>query len=196
MRHFVIHDSSFFFQRFGPALGQSYRSRTFSPIGRLIEQVESQMSAFADRYRLTDDEWPMVLACREHAFSRSLWRHYAGELLLHAAADAPSFPLAPDLLEKFLPPSLVARIHRGSRDVVFDGIVYRPGMAGLHDQSDVVRLATELAAIDPGAWTVEAIESSDDPAEELAFARQGFADLRAMIESAHLQDRVIVCEEI
>jgi hypothetical protein len=196
MRHFVVHDSDFFFQRLGPALGQSYRSRSFSPIGRLIEQVESRMSAFADRYCLTDDERPMVLACRERAFSRWLWRHYVGELLLHAAADAPSFVLAPDLLERFLEPSLVAQIHCGSRDVVFDGIVYRPGMAGLHGQSDVVRLGTDLAAIDLGVWTVDAIASADDPAEELAFARQCFADLRAMIESAHLQGQVIVCEEI
>jgi hypothetical protein len=196
MRHFLVHDADFFCQRLCPALGQSYRSRTFRPIGRLIEEIESQISAFADRYRLTEDERPMVLAYRKHAFSRSLWRHYAGELLLHTAADAPSFALAPDLLEQFLEPSLVSQIHRGSRDVDFDGVVYRPEMAGLHGQSDVATLETQLAALDPSAWPVEAVVRSDDPAEELAFARQCFVDLRAMIKSAHLRGQVIVCEEI
>jgi hypothetical protein len=40
------------------------------------------------------------------------------------------------------------------------------------------------------------LDSVDDPAEELAFARQCLAELRVMIETAHSQNRVIICEEI
>jgi hypothetical protein len=196
MRLFHIHDSRFFFERLGPALGQSFRSRSFDPIVPLIAQIDSRLAAFAARYRLTDDERPLVLGCRERSFSRSLWRHYAGELMLYAAAESPVIRTEPELLSQFLPAGLVERIHRGSEDVQLGGIAYRPGMAGLHAESALAALTIELATIDPCVWTADASAGADDSAEELAFGRQCFGELRSMIESAHALGRIIVCEEI
>jgi len=198
MQLFQIHDGDFFFRRLGPALARSARLRSFAPLSELANELAVPISESASRFHLTAAEAPLVLTCGAARFSRRLWRHYAGELLLYAAAETPALRTAPDLLARFVAADLVDRIHRGTRDVVFDGIPYRPGQAGLHDRSDLAELSAKLAMIDAAAWTPDtvALESDDDPAEALAFARQCFADLRAMIGSAHAHCQVIVCEEI
>ena len=89
----------------------------------------------------------------------------------------------------------VEQIHSGMREVLFDGVPFRTGRAAMHDPSDLQKLIQALTEIDPESWTLDSVESADDPAEELAFARQCFVDLRTMFASAHKQRQVIVCEE-
>ena len=97
-----------------------------------------------------------------------------------------------------MPTVLVERLHRGSRELTFGGIPYRPDRAGLHDTADIAELAITLGMTDPDRWSAESVcnVSPDERADELAFARQCFADLRAMIETARANSRIIVCEEI
>jgi hypothetical protein len=82
------------------------------------------------------------------------------------------------------------------RDLDFDGVPYRPGQAGLNETADVARLAAALAHIDPAGWREADLASSDEPAEELAFARECFAALREMYNRARQASQVVVCEEI
>jgi len=198
MRLFQIHDADFFFGRLGPGLARSARDRSFGPLAELVNELAVPISEVASRFHLTAAEAPLILTCATARFDRRLWRHYAGELLLYAAAETPAIRTAPESLARFMTVEFVERIHRGTRDVIFDVAPYRPGQAGLHDRSDLAELAARLAMTNDAAWTPDALplDSDDDPVEELTFTRQCFADLRAMIESAQLQGQVIVCEEI
>jgi hypothetical protein len=198
MHLFFLHDVHFFDQRLSPALAASLRKRSFVPLSELARELEPVIEAFGQQYHLTTAERPLVLECANTQFDRRLWRHFAGELLLYAAAETPEFPTAPELLGQFLPLELVERLHRGSRDVTFDGVPYRPDRAGLHGVCDVAELAATLAAIDSSAWTVDALShlANDERDEELAFARQCLERIRAMMAGALANGRVIVCEAV
>jgi hypothetical protein len=198
MHLFMLHDGRFFHERLSPTLAASFRSRSFVPLAELVQDLEPTIEAFGRQYHLTTAERPLVLECADKAFDRRLWRHFAVELLLYAAAETPEFPTAPDLLGRFMPPELVERLHQGSRELTFAGVPYRPETAGLHDVSDVAELTAELAAIDPSAWNLDALSDlqEDERDEELAFARQCFEQLRTMMERAQEQGRVIVCERV
>jgi hypothetical protein len=198
MRLFLIHEADFFRDRLGPALAECVRKRSFAPLRSLTNGVRANVEAGAIRDHLTPDEAPLFLRIAHERFSRPLWRHVAGELLLHTAVETPSFPLAPELLSSFMPTELVERLHRGSRDVSFDGVPYRPDAAGLHDVNDVAELARTLSSIDAGTWSADRLAETppDDRADELDYARQRFRDLRAMFESARDAGLVLVCEEL
>jgi hypothetical protein len=198
MHLFLVHDAPFFHQRLSPALAASYRKRSFEPLTDLVRDLQPLIEAFGQRYHLTTIERPLVFARAGKPFHRRLWRHFAGELLLYAAVETPDFPIAPELLSQFIPPDLVERLHRGSREVTFDCIPYRPDQAGMHDTADVAELAATLAAIDPSAWTTRALThlAEDERDEELAFARQCFEQLQEMVTGAHRQGRLIVCENV
>jgi hypothetical protein len=134
----------------------------------------------------------------DQPFTRRLWRHVAGEVLLYAAADAPPIQTDPEALATLAAADqreTVRQAHLGSRELSFDGVPYRPGHAGWHDTNNVARLADELGRIDPGGWSGTAL-AGDEPAEELAFARECFTALRTMYESARQRGQVIICEDI
>lgn len=198
MRLFLIHDADFFHDRLGPALAAGSCRRSFVPLHALIAELHPVIESSARRDHLSADERPLLFQCHTLHFDRRLWRHLAGELLLYAAAETPSFPTAPELLTRFVPAELIERLHRGSRDVTFAGVPYRPDHARLHDVGDVAELANALAAIDPDAWRAEPLDSlpEEEREEELEYARQRLRDLRSMLESAKNHGRVIVCEEV
>lgn len=198
MRMFLLHDSHFYFHRLGPALAASSCRRTFGPIHDLVRELHAVLESSAIRDRLTADESPLLFHCHTLPFNRRLWRHLAGELLLYAAAETPSFPTAPELLSRFMTAELIERLHHGSRDVTFAGVPYRPEHARLHDATDIELLARDMAGINPATWTVEPLTdlAADERDDELAFVRQCFGNLRAMFESARANGRAIVCEEV
>jgi hypothetical protein len=198
MRLFLVHDADFFRGRLSPALAHCFRQRSFVPLANLTGDMREAVEAAALRDRLTAGEKPIFLRFAQFRFSRRLWRHIAGELLLHTAIDTPAFPLAPELLAIFLPAELVERLHRGSRELTFGRVPYRPEAAGIHDADDVAELAKTLTTIDAETWSADRLAETepDERAEELEYARQRFADLRAMFESAKAGGRVIVCEEV
>lgn len=198
MQLFLVHDARFLQFELSPVLADCLNRRSFSPAIKLVESVRPRVEVAAARDRLTFEELPLFLNISRLKFDRRIWRHIASELLLYTAIETPSFPLAPELLGQFLPEELVARVHRGSREFSFDGVPYRPDAAGLHNVEDVAELATILRAIDPADWPADRLTEteSDERDEELEFAKQRFADLRAMFESANARSQVIVCEEV
>jgi hypothetical protein len=206
MLYFLLHDAGGFHGRIAPALAASWRQRSFGPLAALAAELAPALGAFAERYRLTAKEQPLLRhISANQPFDRRLWRHLAGEVLLYAAADAPTLQTAPATLACLLAPEPFAPIqqaHYGSRDLDFGGAVYRPDQAGLNDVADVARLADDLAAVDTSRWTTADLrplpELSDDEerAEELAFARDCLAALRALYEGARERGQVVVCEEI
>ena len=157
------------------------------------------LAAFSDQFHLTADEQPLLAQlCADRPFDRRLWRHVAGELLLYGAAEAPAVQTAGKSLTALVSPDqreAIRQAHAGSRDLDFDGVPYRTGHAGWNDGAAVGRLAGELAQIDPTAWDLAKL-SDDDPAEELAFARECFNHLRSVYEQAQFHGQVVVCEDI
>jgi hypothetical protein len=198
MHLFLVHDASFFHQRLSLALGASYRKRSFEPLTDLVRELQPLIENFGQQFQLTSAERPLVFDCAGKPFDRRLWRHFAGELLLYAAAETPDFPIAPELLSRFTPPELIERLHRGSREVTFEGVPYRPDRAGLHDVADIAELAVELAAINPLLWTADVLSdlADDERHEDLTFARQCFEQLLEMVASAQRHGQLIVCENV
>ncbi len=198
MLYFLLHDATAF-RRISAGVAASWRRRSFGPVLELAADLEPSLAAFGDRFHLTPDEWPLLKQLTTaQRFDRRLWRHLAGELLLYAAADAPPVQSAAQTLDLLVAADQQASIrqaHAGSRDLDFDGVPYRPDQAGLNDTADVVRLADDLGNIDPANWN-EAALADNEPAEELAFARDCFAALRAVYVQARQRGQVVICEEI
>jgi hypothetical protein len=199
MLYFLLHDAATFNKRLVPSLSVSWRRRTFRPLVELAADLRPTLADFAERFRLTADERPMLARLTaDQPFNRRLWRQVAGEVLLYAAADAPPIQTDPEALATLVAADqreTVRQAHQGSRELDFDGVPYRPGLAGCHDTTNVARLADELGRIDPGAWSGTAL-ADDEPAEELAFARECFTSLRTMYEQARQRDQVMICEDI
>lgn len=196
---FLVHDAAFFHDRLTPALAASWQRRSFTPLAALAAELAPQFDAFAERFRLTAEEQPLVRRAAALPFDRRMWRHLAGELLLYAAADAPDIPDARAALTDILGPDEVVRAaYHGRRELTFGGVPYRPGSAGLNDATDVADLATALAAADVDAWTTigMCVEPGDDEAEVLTDARDAWAKLGAAYESARQAGCVVVCEDV
>lgn len=196
---FLAHDAAFLHDRLTPALAASWQRRTFAPLAALAADLAPTFDAFAERFRLTADEQPLVRRADELPFDRRVWRHLAGELLLYAAADAPDVPDARAALADILGPDEVVRAaYHGRRELAFGGVPYRPGSAGINGAADVADLAAALAAVDVGAWSTGGlrVESGDDAAEVLADARDAWATLAALYGAASRAGRVVVCEGV
>src|SRR4051794_10341339 len=123
MLYFLLHDAAAFRGRIAPALAAGWRRRTFAPVAALAADLGPALAVFADRFRLTADERPLLAELTaDRPFDRRLWRHLAGEVLLYAAADVPTIQTAPDTLAALPAADAVAirQAHVGSRDVEFD----------------------------------------------------------------------------
>jgi hypothetical protein len=202
MLYLLLHDSDSFHSRITPALAAGWRSRSFGPLGALAGELRSQVRIFAEQFHLTAGEQPLLLRLSaDQPFNRRLWRHLAGEVLLYAAADAPPIQTAAETLAALVAADqreVIAHAHRGSRDLDFDGVLYRPGCAGINEVPDVASIAKGLATIDAEGWDVNDLppDMADEPAEELAFAVECFAALRDLYVGARGNNYVVICEEI
>jgi hypothetical protein len=198
--YFLLHDAGTFHNRIAPALALCWRQRNFRPLVTLAAELQPDVARFTERYHLTADERPLLMQLTaERPFDRRLWRHLAGEVLLYAAADAPTIQTAADELASlvsFDQQEIIRQAHAGNDELEFDGVRYRPGRAGINGGADVARLATALAEIDPTDWNSAAAESEVDTAEELAFDSECLAALREMYSQAAARNQVVVCEDI
>jgi hypothetical protein len=212
--YFLLHDEATLGGEIAPALGAAWRQRRFTPCRSVCERWLPAARAFAERYHTGAAEPLLACVLQGMTFDRSVWRALAGELLWFAAAEAPETPTAPQALARLLAPERggssapsreafapVDQAHRGSRDLTFGNICYRPDAAGLNDVADTARLAAWLAAVDPSLWSPQnliglAETDGEDLEEELEYARQCFAALRESYQRAAAVGRVIVCETL
>jgi hypothetical protein len=194
----MVHDRQRLEDRLTPAIAQSFQRRSFEPLKRLARELAPSLEQLGRRFHLTADEQPLFARCGDLRFDRRTWRHLAGECLFYTAEETCEFPIAEELLARFVSPTLVERLIRGSREILFAGVPYRPISAGLHDRADLAEIVDRLGSIDDRVWTEEPLVHvpPDERADELALARQGFAELRRLFESAYDRDCVIVCEEL
>jgi hypothetical protein len=214
--YFLLLDADAFEGRTRPALAESWRRRNFEPCRELCAALMPAARAFAERYHVGGAE-PLLfrVAAGGLSFDRTFWRGLAGEVLLFSAAALPEIQtaeealcrlLAPDgpapdgTARRLLPP--VRQAHRGSRDLTFGAAVYRPEHAGYNDAADVARLADDLAAVDPAAWTASSlaglpgVETEEERADELEFARDWFPPLADLYRQARDARQVVVVERI
>jgi hypothetical protein len=211
--YFQVHDAVFFHGQIVPALGASWRLRSFAPCRPLCESLKPAVEAFAERFHTGGEEPVLARVGHGLPFDRAIWRLLAGEVLLYGARDCPEIVTAPETLacllarpqylECSVPRAQFAPIyqaHYGARDLVFGGGFYRPDQAGLNDLTDVARLAAYLDAIDPGQWSVVDLAALGGPAddeerqEELELARDWFPALQQLYRRAAEEKQVIVCE--
>jgi hypothetical protein len=213
--YFFVLDTTQFEGRVRPALGESWRRRRFDPVRALCSDMLPAASAYAERYH-TGHATPLMarVAAGTVPFDRSLWRALVGEILLFGAVEIPEFQVNADTLICLLSPQRYRMGNReragfapieqalaGARDVTFGAAIYRPEHAGYNSAEDVQRLARELSAVAPGAWTVADLSSlpdlpAEDRDEELAFAREWFPALAGMYQFAAEHGRAIVHESI
>jgi hypothetical protein len=148
------------------------------------------------------------------SFDRGTWRTLIGELLLFAADDIPEIPDIFATLALLLDPMTPwatddrqafgpwHRLCRGTRDLRFGGVFYRPEKAGINDVDDVCKLAAYLATIDLTRRTpadlqiLPGLDSAEDRAGELEFIKDAFPTVRRLYEHARQHRQVIICEEI
>ncbi len=213
--YFLVLDDAWFEGRARPALAQAWRSRRFEPARPLCTALLPAARDYADRYHTGAAE-PLVarVAAGGVPFDRAIWRALVGEVLLFGALEIPEFQVAAGTYTCLLapeqyrdPPAERARFApvrqalEGSRDLTFGAAVYRPEHAGYNAAADVARLAGYLAAVRPGAWSVDDLAPlrdvpPEDHADELAFAREWFPALAGMYGRAAGGGRAIVRESI
>lgn len=198
--YFLVHDADRFHRLIVPALTESARRRNFDSCRDLAVELAPAVAEYVSRYRLGDE--PLLARLDSLSFDRRLWTHLAGEILLFAASEVPELQTAPASLGRLIGADLARQAHRGSRDLVFGGRPYRPDRAGFNDSADIARLAAALAALDPAAWSADALrglpglDADEERADELAFVREWFPALRDLYGQARAAGRVVVCEEL
>lgn len=213
--YFLYLNAETFLKQIRPAFTDSWDQRSFVPCRKLCNELLPAALAYAQRYHLGDEETLLAKVAEGIPFDRACWRLLVGEVLLFAAVEIPEFPSnaqtlgclldqAPDgrgtmVREQFTP---IQQTLRGSRDVTFGTVVYRPDQAGYNDPDDVARLADYLAAVQPERWKVDDLRllrdltDDEERADELAFAREWFPTLVELYQRARREKRVLIIEEI
>lgn len=226
MDFFLVLPTDLFEGQIRPALSHSYRGRSFEPCRILCQTLVPAVRAYQERYFSGSTESMLEQVARGRSFDRSWWKQLVGEVLLYAAVEVPEFQLASDtwccLLaaelyhrnqagidpsdsqaflgsrERFAP---IQQALWGTQDLTFGSAVYRPDQAGLNLGPDVRRLADYLEGIEPSQWQESSLEGlrgcePDDWAEELAYARDWFPELRALYRRVADGEQVVVQEQI
>jgi hypothetical protein len=211
----MVHDRAVYEGAVRPALAAAWRARTFAPCLAHATGWAAAARAYSERYHVSPDDLLLLCLHERPRSDRDLWRLLVAEVLLVTAVEMPELPPHVESLVRLLAPGqpepdlsrreAMAPVHQalhGSRDVRFGLAVYRPGHAGLNDAGDVARLARQLDAVRPEAWSAEALaglpdlEDEDERADELAFAREWFEVLRGVYGRAAEAGRVMVLETI
>jgi hypothetical protein len=213
--YFLVLDAAEFEGRTRRALAEAWRLRRFDAARALCQALLPAAREYAERYHTGAAE-PLLarIAAGAVSFDRLLWRNLVGEVLLFSALEIPEFQVNADTLTCLLAPghyrdglrdrSVLAPVQQalfGARDLTFGAAAYRPDFAGLNTADDVTRLARELAAARPAAWSVADLSElrdvpAEDLADELAFAREWFPVLVELYQRSATARRVIVHESI
>jgi hypothetical protein len=211
--YFLLLDAAEFHKQFRPALGASWRGRSFTPCRALCQALLPRMRSFAAKYHLGSDEPLLAQVAAGLPFDRTFWHHLVGEVLWYGAIDIPEVQTAekawacllaqlgaPLAGQRVGMPAIMKVLH-GSRDLIFGGGFYRPEAAGWNDVADVLRLAQYLGSVDVTAWRPEGLAplvelSPEDRREELADAQAWFPALLALYRQAAADRRVIVGESL
>src|SRR5262245_34787273 len=96
--YFLVLDAAHLHDQVVPALGASWRRRSFEPLRPLAESLKPSVEAFAGRFFTGQDESLLLRAGRDLPFDREVWRLLAGEILLYSARDIPEIETAPQTL--------------------------------------------------------------------------------------------------
>jgi hypothetical protein len=198
-----------------PALAAGRRLRSFEPCRALCAGLVPAARAYAERYHVGGEEPLVRRVAAGLPFSREAWKALVGEVLLVTAVEIPELQTCEETLCRLLasgcggeglgdrerlPPILQA--HRGSRDLTFGGVAYRPDHAGYNSTADVARLADYVAEVRPERWTpadligLPGAEGGEDREEELALAREWFPALADLFRRARERGCVLVHESI
>jgi hypothetical protein len=226
VNYFLVLDAAAFEGRIRPALGRSWRLRSFEPCRALYREWEPAARAYRERFHTGVD--PVLnLVAGGLPFDRAWWRQLVGELLLFTALEIPEFQVPADTLCCLLAPDLyragqagapageaqtylgsrpqfrpIQQALWGTRDLTFGTAVYRPEHAGLNTPDDVRRLAAWLGSVDPSGWTdadlagLREVEGEEERGEELAFAREWFPSLVDLYRRAADAGRLLAHESI
>jgi hypothetical protein len=213
--YYMLLDAGLFHEQIRPALGASWKARSFEPCRALCGALVPAAQTFVARYHLGSEQPLLCQVANGLSFDRHRWKSLAGELLLFAAAEIPDIQTAPETLCCLLAPehyregiqardrfAPIQQAHFGTHELVFGSKLYRPDQAGLNDPGDVQRLADYLSAQQPERWTLTDLGALRDPAEdpdrldELEFAREWFPVLRDLYGRAAGCGQVVVCENI
>jgi hypothetical protein len=213
--YFLCLDAETFNDRIRPALADSWRQRNFAPCRNLCNQLLPAARDYTQRYHTGEEQTFVAQVAAGFPFDRACWRLLVGEVLLFAAVEIPEFPSNAETLCCLLAPESQRRATvqraqfapiqqalRGSRDLTFGAVVYRPDQAGYNDAEDTARLADYLAAVQPQRWTADDLRplpdlaDDDERADELAFVREWFPILVELYRRSQTQRRVVVIESI
>jgi hypothetical protein len=209
--YFMLHDAERFHRLLRPALGASWRERSFGPCVAIRTALEANLTKFLSENRIGREKSLLVRVGPDTPFDRALWRFLVGEVLLVGAAEIPEIQLAPETLCCLLSPgcslemqvsrtqyTLIEQAFRGARDLIFGGGCYRPDHAGYNDQDNVLHIANFLSKPEPEHWEAAQLacllENEEEQIDELQFARAGLAELRKLYEGAQARSQIIVCE--
>jgi hypothetical protein len=212
--YWYLLDAELFDRRIRPALGESWRQRSFAPCRELCRDFLARVEEFHRRYHITAEVPLLAQVAGGLVFDRQFCRALAGELLLYGAEAMPELQMALDSLLLLTAPerfgqadrqrdrlSPIEQAYLGSRNLTFAGMCYRPGHSGYNNAEDVRRLAGWLTSLDPAGWQPESLAllpglAPEDRTEELAWARDWLAALREVYAGAAEQGQVLVYESI
>ncbi len=206
--YFLVLDALLLGDQIRPALTAAWRQRSFDPCRGLCNSLLPAARAYAERYHVGSDEPLMSRVVAGLPFDRAFWRALVGEVLLFAAAEVPELQTCEETLVRLLAPGTdpwqrppIVQAHRGSRDLTFGAVVYRPDYAGYNNRTDVARLADYLASVRPERWTaadLAAVEgiSEEDAADEVEFAREWFPVLADLFCRVRERGQVLVHERM
>lgn len=206
--YFMVWDARRFREELTPAFAAAWSRRSFAPCRPACARWAAEAAAFAQRFHVREE--PMAARVRGGLpFDRHFWQLLVGETLLFSAEEVPEIQTAPEVLYALgssvgggtaepRSDDVIRQAHFGTCDVAFGTAFYRPGHAAYNGAADVARLADQLAAMRPEAWTADALRAAgwedEDAAEELDFARASFPALRELYAEAAGRGRMIVCE--
>ncbi len=210
--YYLLLDSTWFHDRFRPAMVASWRQKSFQPCQALCGELTEAARAFSATYHVFT-EGSLTAVAAGVPFDRHLWRCLVGEALLYGASEIPEIQSTIESLTRLLAPDRTPRLdgpreclapihqaHFGSRDLEFDTAIYRPEQVGVNRVSDVRRLAEYLGSLEPAAWTIADLDSADEllddeaRAGELEYIREWFPPLRQLYERARTREQIVVCE--
>jgi hypothetical protein len=211
--YFCLVDSSWFYDRFRPALAASWRQKSFQPCRQLCAALNEAADRFAATYNGLVGTSIVTAVAAGLAFDRHVWRCLVGEALLYGASEIPEIHLAVECLTRLLAPNRAPRLEGprellapvqqalfGARDLEFGSAIYRPEQVGMNDTTDVQRLADYFESVEPREWTTADLGVADpllddeESAAELEYVRECFSALCQMYVGARNRRQVIICE--